>query len=146
MEHPSLEVQKVRLTCYPLIELIKIGDRKAERRARRKEKRERDFQARIDAIPAAPLGPEGQWPTFGPMRVVNGKAVGGFSVTYHPIPFEGPVKWEDDPLAQEAANLENKQRDEWQVEDRLKYWPWGQAVPRMLVTLVRPDLQGSLRD
>jgi hypothetical protein len=117
---PALFVEKTRLN--------------KERKARKRANKYEAYMARIDAIPAAPLGPQGQWPIFGPMKVVNGKAVGGFSVRYAPVKeFSG--KWEDDPYAK-ASIKTPEQIEKEAIEERLKYWPWRQTVPRNLVTLV----------
>lgn len=109
-------------------ELHEKSRRNNERNKRKAENKKNKHLARIAAIPMVDLGPEGQWPEFGPMR-----ADGGFSVTY-PKPV-GTREWKEDP--QYKASLKTSEHIEKErIEEFLKHWPWRQTIPRCLVTLV----------
>jgi hypothetical protein len=53
-------------------------------------------------------------------------------------PKEEP-KWEDDAF-NKANQKTPAQIEKERIEEKLQYWPWRQAVPRELVTLVRFQL------
>ena len=69
------------------------------------------------------------------MKVVEGQAVGGFLVSY-PTQYEGSTEWRVDPLMKDSERIQAEQKHEKGIEENLKYWPWGQTIPRTLVMLV----------
>ena len=85
--------------------------------------------ARIEAIPTVDLGPNGEWPIFGPMQ-----KNGGWQVSYI-TPKHTSKEWKDDPSAKAAVKTQSQLQKE-SIDEKLQYWPWRQTVPRRLVTLV----------
>ena len=53
------------------------------------------------------------------------------------------LKWEDD-VFNKANQKTPAQIEKEHIEDKLKYWPWRQTVPRELVTLVRISIAHPL--
>jgi hypothetical protein len=69
---------------------------------------------------------------FGLLEVVDGKEMSGFPATSL-TPTQELLDWKND-IFHKPRTLEEAEKDA--IEEKLKYWPWRQQVPRNLVTLV----------